>query len=41
MKCFIFLYTGPYTYKKINSQLRRNEYEKISVVIGVVQRQLE
>jgi hypothetical protein len=26
LKCFIFLYTGNYTYKKINQQLRRNEY---------------
>ena len=41
MKCFIFLYTGNYTYKKINSQLRRNEYEKISAVIAVVKKQLE
>ena len=41
LKCFIFLYTGNYTYKKINSQLRRNEYEKISSVIAVVQKQLE
>lgn len=41
LKCFIFLYTGNYTYKKINSQLRRNEYEKISAVIAVVQKQLE
>ena len=24
LKCFIFLYTGHYTYKKINSQLRRS-----------------
>lgn len=24
LKCFIYLYTGHYTYKKINSQLRRN-----------------
>jgi len=30
LKCFIFLYTGHYSYKRINSQLRRNEYEKIS-----------
>lgn len=40
LKCFIFLYTGNYTYKKINSQLRRNEYEKISAVIAVVKKQL-
>ncbi len=41
LKCFIYLYTGHYSYKKINSQLRRNEYDKISQVIAVVQRQLE
>lgn len=40
LKCFIYLYTGHYSYKKINSQLRRNEYNKISAVIAVVQRQL-
>lgn len=41
LKCFIFLYTGNYTYKKINQQLRRNEYEKITNVIAVVKAQLE
>jgi hypothetical protein len=41
MKCFIYLYTGNYTYKKINSQLRRDQYQKISAVIGVVKKQLE
>ena len=41
LKCFIYLYTGHYTYKKINSQLRRNEYDKISMVIAVVKKQLE
>lgn len=30
LKCFIYLYTGHYSYKKINSQLRRNDYNKIS-----------
>lgn len=40
LKCFIYLYTGHYSYRKINSQLRRNEYEKISEVIAVVQKQL-
>lgn len=40
LKCFIYLYTGHYSYKKINSQLRRNEYNKISAVIAVVQKQL-
>ena len=41
LKCFVYLYTGHYTYKKINSQLRRNEYDKISMVIAVVKKQLE
>lgn len=41
LKCFIYLYTGHYTYKKINSQLRRSDYDKISAVIAVVQKQLE
>lgn len=40
LKCFIYLYTGHYTYKKINSQLRRSDYEKISAVIAIVQKQL-
>lgn len=40
MKCFIYLYTGHFTYKKINSQLRRSEYDKISAVIAVVKKQL-
>lgn len=40
LKCFIYLYTGHYTYKKINSQLRRSDYDKISAVIAVVQKQL-
>jgi len=26
LKCFVYLYTGHYSYKKINSQLRRSEY---------------
>lgn len=41
LKCFIFLYTGHYSYKRINSQLRRSEYEKMSQVIAVVKNQLE
>lgn len=41
LKCFIYLYTGHYSYKRINSQLRRNEYDKICRVIAVVKRQLE
>lgn len=41
LKCFVYLYTGHYAYKGINSQLRRGEYEKISKVIAVVQKQLE
>ena len=41
LRCFVYLYTGNYTYKKINSQLRRNDYEKISTVIGIVKQQLE
>lgn len=41
LKCFIYLYTGHYSYKKINSQLRRNQYDKISQVIAVVKKQLE
>lgn len=40
LKCFIYLYTGHCTYKKINSQLRRDEYNKISAVIAVVKKQL-
>lgn len=40
LKCFIYLYTGHYSYKKINSQLRRGEYDKISQVIGMVTKQL-
>ena len=41
LKCFVYLYTGHYSYKKINSQLRRSQYDKISQVIAVVQKQLE
>ena len=40
MKCFVYLYTGNYTYKKMNNLLRKSEYEKISAVIGVVKKQL-
>lgn len=41
LRCFVYLYTGNYTYKKINAQLRRSDYEKISTVIGIVKQQLE
>jgi hypothetical protein len=40
LKCFIYLYTANYSYKKIGSQLRRRDYEKISKVIAVIQKQL-
>lgn len=41
LKCFVYLYTGNYTYKKMNQLLRKSEYDKISMVIGVVKKQLE
>jgi hypothetical protein len=41
LKCFVYLYTGNYTYKKMNQLLRRSEYDKISAVIGIVKKQLE
>ena len=41
LKCFVYLYTGNFTYKKMNQMLRRSEYEKVSAVIGVVKKQLE
>ena len=37
----MYLYTGNYTYKKMNTMLRKSEYEKMAKVIGVVKRQLE
>jgi hypothetical protein len=40
LKCFIYLYTGHYSYKRISSQLRRSEYDKISRVIALVRKQL-
>ena len=40
LKCFIYLYTGPYTYKTVNAQIRKNVH-KITKVIAVVQKQLE
>ena len=40
LKCFVYLYTGPYTYKTINRELRKDQFDKISRVIAVVTKQL-
>ena len=40
LMCFVYLYTGEYTYSKINAQLNQGYYEKIAKVLAVVQMQL-
>ena len=37
----MYLYTGNFTYRKMNQMLRKSDYDKISAVIGVVKKQLE
>ena len=40
LKCFVYLYTGDYAYKKVNQSLRKNDYEKMAPVLAAVKNQL-
>ena len=40
LKCFVYLYTGDYAYKKVNQSLRKNDIEKIAPVLAAVKNQL-
>jgi hypothetical protein len=41
LKCFIYLYTGDYAYKKVNQSLRSNEYDRLAPVIGLIKKELK
>lgn len=40
LKCFVYLYTGNYVYKKVNQSLRSNEYERLAPIIALIKREL-
>jgi hypothetical protein len=40
LKCFVYLYTGNYAYKKVNNSLRANEHQRLAPIVALVKKEL-